>query len=222
MSRLSNSQNTNTIAHEIRSEGNIVKQRSILKITPPNSDPGQVTRHSKGASPRNSDGKVFTSTSSDHSEGSLQRRAHFDQRNIEKTYKPRYKDYGYIKITQAATPFPHRTLGLDSALHKPTKNKRLTEEMRKSLETKLPRAFTSTRLSSAVEMDFETKRKRFNEGEFTITRQRRPMVVHPPLQSIGDLVHLRFPQSSHNLTRFFRKYNQRNSTKIGEKNIVHR
>ncbi|CAD6994173.1 uncharacterized protein LOC110118459 [Ceratitis capitata] len=142
------------------------------------------------------------------SEFSLQRRTHFDQNNIALTYKPLKKDYGYIQIKQASTPFPRRS-SLPHYTGKRTPAMR--EEMKNSIDSALPRDFSDSSLSD--EMDFATKRKIFCTGEFTITRQRKSLQVHPPMRDIKSITEGRLGSSYANLPKFFRKhYHQRSSS----------
>ncbi|XP_028896884.1 uncharacterized protein LOC114804139 [Zeugodacus cucurbitae] len=147
---------------------------------------------------------------SDSSESSQQRRAHFDQRNIDMTYKPVLKDYGYIQIKQSATPFPRRSSGTRLSLTDNRKSSRqYHEEMKNLIDPILPRDFSTLSLKPGeVPMDFVTKRKIFCKGEFTITRQRKSMQVHPPLTNLDETGSIRSSPSNLNLTQFFRKHYQ--------------
>uniref|UniRef100_A0A034WCB0 Uncharacterized protein n=1 Tax=Bactrocera dorsalis TaxID=27457 RepID=A0A034WCB0_BACDO len=149
---------------------------------------------------------------SDSSDTSQQRRAHFDQKNIDLTYKPVNKDYGYIQIKQAATPFPRRST-IRSSVAEKRKSKEFDEETKKLIDPILPRDFSIIELRTGDEAaDFVTKRQLFCKGEFTITRQRRSMQVHPPLRNIDEAASARKSSSNINLTKFFRKhYHQRES-----------
>ncbi|XP_036217338.1 uncharacterized protein [Bactrocera oleae] len=150
---------------------------------------------------------------SDSSDTSQQRRAHFDQSNIDMTYKPIHKDYGYIQIKQAATPFPRRSSTMRFSVTEKRKSNEFTEETKKLIDPLLPRDFSIIALRSGDEAtDFVTKRQLFCKGEFTITRQRRSMQVHPPLTKIDEAASVRKSSSNFNLTKFFRKhYQQRDS-----------
>lgn len=150
---------------------------------------------------------------SDSSDTSQQRRAHFDQRNIDMTYKPIHKDYGYIQIKQAATPFPRRSSAVRLSITDKKNRKHFNEETKKLIDPILPRDFSTTTLRFGEEAtDFVTKRRIFCKGEFTITRQRRSVQVHPPLTNIDEAASNRISSSNLNLTKFFRKhYHQRDS-----------
>ncbi|XP_060649409.1 uncharacterized protein LOC132786774 [Drosophila nasuta] len=119
----------------------------------------------------------------------------FNKANVEQTSRMPLatRDYGFLKTTNTATPFPKKADPLNTQM--------LVERLQGAVASSIvsdtdPTSTLSQRHSdyaiyqsprSSEEISFEMKRKLFHEGEFTITKGKKTSEMYHPTPDFEDL-----------------------------------